>query len=134
MEWNILFGNFAFWYKKNRNLHHIWLWHLQLSRNGERIYIGKKRESQSPMRKRLDIDPEPLKGDSLFLIIECLSLFFPPLILSTLKFLFFVLKNIIGKKVEVSLWLFDISEKNMVFIFLWESFGTPPTEWALQWN
>ena len=33
---------------------------------------------------------------------------------------------IIGKKVEVSLRLFDIFEKNMVFIFLWKSLRTHP--------
>ena len=32
--------------------------------------------------------------------------------------------KLIGKKVEVSLRLFDIFEKNRVFIFLWGSFGT----------
>ena len=31
----------------------------------------------------------------------------------------------VGKKVEVSLRLFDIFERNRVFIFLWGSFGTP---------
>ena len=41
---------------------------------------------------------------------------------------------LIGKKVEVSLWLFDIFERNRVFIFSWESWGSPPTECGLQWN
>ena len=35
---------------------------------------------------------------------------------------------IIGKKVEVSVRLFDIFERNRVFIFLWESCGSPPTK------
>ena len=34
------------------------------------------------------------------------------------------LSSVIGKKVEVSLPLFDIFERNRVFIFLWESWGT----------
>ena len=41
---------------------------------------------------------------------------------------------IIGKKVEVSLWLFDIFERNMVFIFLLGSWGSQPPVRALQWN
>ena len=44
------------------------------------------------------------------------------------------LDSIIGKKVEVSLRLFDIFERNRVFIFLCGSWGSPPTEWGLQWN
>ena len=36
--------------------------------------------------------------------------------------------TIIGKKVEVSLRLFDIFLRNMVFIFLWESFETQSTD------
>ena len=39
---------------------------------------------------------------------------------------------IIGKKVEVSLRLFDIFERNRVFIFSCESWESPPSEWALQ--
>ena len=35
-----------------------------------------------------------------------------------------ILLMIIGKKVEVSLRLFDIFERNMVFVFLWESYGS----------
>jgi len=35
---------------------------------------------------------------------------------------------LIGKKVEVSLRLFDVFERNMVFIFLWENLGTHPAE------
>ena len=38
----------------------------------------------------------------------------------------------IGKKVEVSLRLFDIFERNRVFIFLWGSWESPPTDRGLQ--
>ena len=38
----------------------------------------------------------------------------------------------IGKKVEVCLRLFDIFERNGVFIFLCGNLGTQPTEWGLQ--
>ena len=41
-------------------------------------------------------------------------------------------KNVIGKKVEVSLRLFYIFERNMVFIFLWESCASHPADWGLQ--
>ena len=40
--------------------------------------------------------------------------------------------RLVGKKVEVSLRLFDIFERNMVFIFLRGSFGTHPADWGLQ--
>ena len=36
--------------------------------------------------------------------------------------------GLIGKKVEVSLRLFDIFERNRVFIFLLGSFASPPTD------
>ena len=49
-------------------------------------------------------------------------------------FLYLTQKTLIGKKVEVSLRLFYIFERNRVFIFLWVSCGSPPTEWALLWN
>ena len=38
----------------------------------------------------------------------------------------------IGKKVEVSLRLFDIFKRNRVFIFLWESWGTHRADWSLK--
>ena len=44
---------------------------------------------------------------------------------------FFVIM-IIGKKVEVSLRLFDIFVRNMVLIFLCKSFGTHAAECGLQ--
>ena len=40
----------------------------------------------------------------------------------------------VGKKVEVSLRLFDIFEKNMVFIFLLGSLGTHPADCTLGRN
>ena len=40
--------------------------------------------------------------------------------------------HIVGKKVEVSLQLFDIFQRNMVFIFLLGSFGTHPADWGLR--
>ena len=40
-------------------------------------------------------------------------------------------QSIIGKKVKVSLQLFDIFEKNMVFIFLLESWGSHPADCTL---
>ena len=39
---------------------------------------------------------------------------------------------LIGKKVEVSLRLFDTFERNMVFIFLFENWGSRPSDWGLQ--
>ena len=41
---------------------------------------------------------------------------------------------IVRKKVEVSLWLFDIFQRNMVFIFLWVSCGcgSQPTKYGPQ--
>ena len=41
-------------------------------------------------------------------------------------------QTIIGKKVEVSLRLFDIFERNMVFIFLLESWESQSTDWSLE--
>ena len=41
---------------------------------------------------------------------------------------------IVGKKVEVSLRLFDIFEINRVFIFLLESWRTHPADCGLWWN
>ena len=40
--------------------------------------------------------------------------------------------KIIGEKVEVSLRLFDIFERNMVFIFLCGSCESPPTNCTLR--
>ena len=39
---------------------------------------------------------------------------------------------LIGKKVEVCLRLFDIFERNRVFILLLESWGTHPADWSLK--
>ena len=53
------------------------------------------------------------------------------------KFKWFILKDItfiVGKKVEVNLRLFDIFQRNMVFIFLWESWESHRAEWALKQN
>ena len=45
------------------------------------------------------------------------------------KYSFFTSKvSVIGKKVKVSLRLFDIFERNRVFIFLCKSWGSPPTD------
>ena len=42
--------------------------------------------------------------------------------------------NVIGKKIKVSLWLFDIFKRNMVFISLLESWTSLLADWGLQWN
>ena len=39
-----------------------------------------------------------------------------------------------GKKVKVSIRFFYIFERNMIFIFLWESWAIWLTNWGLQWN
>ena len=64
------------------------------------------------------------------------ALFFGPLkkIFPNLKALLQDLNKftVIRKKVEVCLRLFDIFERNRVFIFLWESWGTHPADWGLR--
>ena len=45
-----------------------------------------------------------------------------------------LLHNIVEKKVEVSLRLFDIFKRNMVFIFLCESLGTHPADYGQRWK